>query len=109
MQRDIPESDWQTLSRLKPLTLERLCQRFLREAGDIIAHTRVGGNHSAYLALYRHIQESDETVSKCFDDWRRSQALNILSNWRLENLLTEEEFAAFSAGTRAVVGGLLSL
>lgn len=100
MTPDLPETDWKTLSRLKPLALDRLCERILLESEDIIVRAKEGGNHSAYLDLYRHIQESDERVGKCFNDWKRSQAMIILMNWRTENLLSEEEFAAFSAETR---------
>ena len=103
MPRDFPESDWKTLSRLKPLVLDRLCQRILQKAGGILDHTQVGGRHRAYLDLYKHIQTSDEIVAHCFNDWKRSQAINILVNWRSEHLLTDEEFSAFSPETRAVV------
>ena len=103
MPPNFPESDWKTLSRLKPSALERLCQRILREAGSIIAHTREDGSHRVYLDLYHHIQRSDKVVSDCFDKWSRSHALDILTNWRAENLLTEEEFSAFSAETCRMV------
>lgn len=103
MRRDFPEPDWKTLSRLKPLALERLCQRILQEAGSILDRTQEGGHHRAYLDLYRHIHERDKVVSDCFNDWKRSQALEILINWKLEGLLTDEEFAAFSSETRAIV------
>ncbi len=109
MQRDFPESDWKTLSRLKPLALDRLCERIVLESEDIIVRVKEGGYHSAYLELFKHIQTQDKTVSNCFNDWKRSQAFFILANWRREKLITDEEFAAFSAETRIVVGGLLKL
>ncbi len=103
MPRDFPESDWKTLSHLKPLALERLCQRILQEAGGILDHTQEGGHHYAYLDLYKHIHTSDETVATCFNDWKRSHALEILISWKLERLLTDEEFASFRSDTRAIV------
>ena len=103
MPRDFPESDWKTLSHLKSLALERLCQRILQEAGGILDRAQEGGRYHAYLDLYKHIHTSDETVADCFNDWKRSQALNILVNWRANDLLTEEEFSAFSSETRAMV------
>ncbi len=106
MQRDFPESDWKILSRLKPLALDRLCERIVLESEDIIVRTKEGGYHSAYLELVKHIQTQDKTVGKCFDDWRRSQAFFILANWRREKLITDEEFASFSAETRIVAGQL---
>jgi len=107
MPRDFPESDWKTLSRLKPLALDRLCQRILMECEDIIVRVQEGGYHSAYLDLYKHIQQNDKVISDCFNNWSRSHALDILINWKFENLLTDEEFAAFSPETRTIVNGFL--
>lgn len=101
--RDFPEPDWKTLSRLKPLALDRLCQRIMLKAKDLIVRAQEGGYHSAYLKLYKHIQNEDRRVADCFNDWRRSQAFFILAMWRREKLLTDEEFAAFSKDTRMVV------
>ena len=103
MPHNFPESDWKTLSRLKPLVLDRLCQRILKKAGGIITSAQKDEHHRAYLDLYKYIHTSDETVADCFNDWKRSRALEILINWRLERLLTDEEFAAFSPETRAIV------
>lgn len=106
MQRDFPESDWKILSRLKPLALDRLCQRILLSSEDIIVRVKEGGYHSAYLELFKHIQANDKRLSNCFDDWKRSQAFFILANWRREKLISDEEFAAFSKETRIVAESL---
>lgn len=103
MPQNFPESDWKTLSRLKSLALDRLCQRILHGAKQIITRAKDGKYHDAYLALYRYVHKEDQIVGNCFNDWRRSQALYLLVNWRSENLLTEEEFAEFSAETRNTV------
>jgi hypothetical protein len=103
MQHNFPESDWKILARLKPLALDRLCQRILKKAGGIITSAQKDEHHRAYLDLYKYIQTSDETVADCFNDWKRSQAINFLVNWRTNDLLTEDEFNAFSPETRAMV------
>lgn len=100
---NFPEPDWKTISHLKPLALDRLCQRILQKAGSILEHAQAGGYQRAYLDLYKYIHTSDETVANCFDDWKRSQAISILVNWRANDLLAEEEFSAFSPETRAMV------
>ncbi len=107
MTPNLPEPDWKHLSHLKPLALDRLCQRILITSEDIIVRAKEGEYHSAYLELFKRIQTSDKAVSDCFDDWRRSQALLILVNWRRENLISEEEFAVFSAETRKAVESIL--
>lgn len=96
---ELPEPDWKTLSRLKSVALDRLCQGILRGAQDLLAHAQEGESHRAYLNLYRYLQDSDKVLARCFD-WRRSQALLILANWRQEGLLTDEEFARFSPEAR---------
>ena len=103
MSPSLPESDWKTLSRLKPLALERLCKRILQVSGNILDRAQEGEHYQAYLSLYKNIHASDEKVADCFNDWRRSQALNILASWMSERLLTDEEFNTFSPETRAIV------
>lgn len=98
-----PERDWKTLSRLKPIALERLCRRILDEVQHLVADAPKGESYRTYLALYRHIKERDRLIADCFDDWSRSRALNTLMLWRQYNLITDEEFAAFSPETRAAV------
>jgi putative SOS response-associated peptidase YedK len=107
MPPNFPESDWRILSRLKPLALDRLCERFLLEAEDTIVHARQGEHHRVYLDLYKRIHARDKTLGNCFNHWSRSQALTLLINWRAENLLTDEEFNDFSVETRAIVDGFL--
>ncbi len=102
-----PEPDWKVLSRLKPLALERLCRRILDEAQAIIAGAAEGESHRAYLTLYRRIHERDRLIADCFDHWSRSRALEHLLLWRQHHLISDEEFAAFSEETRAVIEWLL--
>lgn len=102
------KQDWKTLSRLKALALERLCRRILDEARDRIATAEEGGYHRTYLALYRHLRERDRLIADCFDEWSRSRALEHLLLWRQHRLITDDEFAAFSPETRAMVERWLS-
>ena len=104
---NLPEQDWKLLSRLKPLALERLCQRILTETQALSAAAMEGEYHRVYLELYRHIQEQDRVVADCFNDWRRAQALFLLMHWRQQRLLTDAEFAGFSAETRNAVDSWL--
>jgi hypothetical protein len=104
---NLPEQDWKLLSRLKPLALDRLCQRILQETQALIDVAAEGEHHRAYLALYRYIQDQDRVVADCFNDWRRAQALFLLMHWRHQGLLTDAEFAGFSAETRHAVDSWL--
>jgi hypothetical protein len=109
MATEIPEADWKVLSRLKPLALERLCRRILRDASNIIARAAEGEYYRTYMKLYEHIQKKDKDLNRCFNDWRRSQALWLLMEWRREHLITDEEFAAFTPETRAKVDDFLKI
>lgn len=99
----ISENDWKYLSRLQPIALDRLCQRILQEIQELINATEEGEHHRTYLAIYRQIEQQDQVIADCFNDLGRSLALFRLMHWRRQGLITEEEFASFSAKTRIVV------
>jgi len=101
--KGFPERDWKVLRRLNPLALERLSRRILDGAQDIIASAREDESYDAYLKLYRYIHEQDKIVADCFDDWRRSTAHITLLQWRRRELITDEEFQAFTPETRSSI------
>ena len=73
MTRDFPERDWKVLRELKPVALDRFCQRTLMEVAALCSD--VGRtNHERYLALWKLIRERDDRLSAAFDDLRRSTA-----------------------------------
>jgi hypothetical protein len=102
MNRGIPEADWKVFRQLHPLALDRFCQRVLAEVGRLAAETGAG-SHQRYLAVFKLLQRRDEELADSFDNPRRSTALIQLARIRAEGLLTDEEFARFSAETRASV------
>jgi hypothetical protein len=96
---DFPERDWKLLRELKPVTLERLCERILRSAAEIT--TRSGlTNHQRYIKMWELIQEQNEEVALAFDDHRRSTAFLKILQIHRSGLFTDEEFARFSGETR---------
>jgi len=103
-----PETDWKTLTRLKEVALERLCQRLVEQAAQITRQPDLGTSQERYASLRQHIIQSDEILERCFDDWRRSTAVFTLANWRQEQLLTEAEYLQFSEATRDKVNSLFA-
>jgi len=99
---DIPERDWKLLRELKPVTLERLCERILRGASQIAAASGAT-KHQRYLKLYAMVQKQNREVAMAFDDHRRSTALSKIVQIHRRGLFTEEEFARFSEETRKFV------
>jgi hypothetical protein len=102
MERGFSESDWKLFRQLQPLALDRFCQRVLAEVARLAADTG-RSSHERYLALFKLLQRQDEKLADAFNNPRRSTALAQLARIRAEGLLTEEEFARFSAEGRASV------
>lgn len=101
----IPEADWRRLSTLKPVALERLCNRILEEL-TLVAQSE-DTSHERYLNIFKLIQDRDKQIALAFDRLSRSNALYKLTEMRRENLLTDQEFAEFSDETRRIVSRML--
>jgi hypothetical protein len=97
--REIPEADWKVFRQLRPLALERFCQRVLDELGQIGGGSGQS-SHERFLAVYERIHERNEELAAAFDNPRRSTAIIQLAHIRAGGLLTDEEFSRFSAETR---------
>jgi hypothetical protein len=108
MAREISERDWKLLRELKPIALERFCDRVLAELAGV-ASAPDKSSHERYLTAFDLIHRRNEELSHAFDGLRRSTALFQLAAMRSHRLLTDEEFARFSVETRdavrAIVGG----
>lgn len=102
----INELDWQLLRRIRPLALERFCQRVLGEVARITA-TPDQAWHERYLLVYTSIRDRDDEMARAFNDARRSNALEQLALMMSFDLLTEDEFSEFTDETRAIVSFLV--
>ena len=96
---DFPERDWKLLRELKPVTLERLCERILQRASKITTQPGLT-NHQRYIKLWELIQEQNQEMALAFDDHRRSTAFLKILEIHRGGLFTAEEFARFSEQTR---------
>lgn len=95
MSRSIPEKDWKQLRKLKPEMLNTLCLRINKKAEEII-QTPEKSEHEKYIDLYEHIQESDDVVARCFNDWRRSNIWIKFHALLREGLLTDKHVMSLS-------------
>lgn len=98
----ISEADWKILRRLRPVALERLCQRILAESVEA-ASSGSGSAHDRYLKLFELIQERNTELAYAFDDVRRSTAIFTLIGVYRMGLLSDEEFGQFSIEARTAV------
>jgi hypothetical protein len=105
--RDFLESDWKVLRQLAPIALDRFCLRVLDEIERISADTSKTA-HERYSQIHQLIDDRDRTLSRAFDDMRRSTAFLRLANICAAKLLTEDEMTRFSTKTRDAVALLVS-
>ena len=106
MQRQISEPDWKLFRQLQSLALERFCQRVLAEVSRLASEAG-RSSHERYLAVFALVERRNQELAEAFDNPRRSTALFQLARLQSEGLLSEEEFARFSAETRGLVKVLL--
>src|SRR5215208_1603740 len=102
VERRISEADWKRLGRLKPVALDRFCQRVLAEVARVAADS-TRGSHDRYLEMSRLLRARDTEVESAFDDVRRSTALFRLARMRALRVVTDEELAEFDSDTRGAV------
>jgi hypothetical protein len=108
MPSDLTEPDWKLFRQVRPIALERFCQRVLSEVGQPASGSG-GSSHERYLALFEVVQRRDKDLAEAFDAPRRSTALRQLAQIRFRDLLSDEEFARFSPEAREAVRGWLEL
>jgi hypothetical protein len=105
--RDIPGADWKVLRKLHPLALNRFCERALND----VCRTASASDqtpHERYLAVFELLRDRDEEIAEVFDDPRRSRGLLQLAGLRRHQLISDEEFARFSAVSRDAVEAILA-
>ena len=95
MAGSFPEKDWKYLRSISDEMLNILCGRINREVIEIV-QSQDASEHAKYLRLYKHVQESDNVVADCFNDWRRSTLGRRLLSLLRHGLLTEEQQAGLT-------------
>lgn len=93
--KDIRESDWKRLRDLKPVALERFCDRALSDI-ERARSDAAATSHQRYLAIYDLVQERDKELGYIFDGLSRSSAMGELLLMHRAGLLTADEVTGFS-------------
>ena len=89
------ERDWKYMRSIHDEILAALCERINSQAEVILKQGR-DTPHKVYLDLYRHIQDSDDVIACCFNDWRRSTLQIKLSALHEHGLLTDAQIQKLS-------------
>ncbi len=108
MLKDIPEPDWRQFRQVHKLLLDRFCQSALDDLAKAM-ESRDGTPHERYCRVYQLLKDRDKELSRVFDDYRRSTAIQQLAIMRLTELLTDEDLRRFSEETQRAVEGLASI
>ena len=102
MSQAIKESDWKLFRQLRPVALERFCERVLAEVQVAVTDTSES-LHDRYLKLFDLVRERDKTIGRLFNDPRRSNAFILLANIKHEGLLSAAELDQFSPEGRQAI------
>ena len=103
MSGGIPESDWKVFRELRPVWLERYCQRLNSKVASRLSDERLSA-HKRYLNVYRLIDRKDRELGDAFNDMRRSTAVIQIRIIHTLGVITDNELARFSDSTRAYQG-----
>ena len=108
MTESISERDWKYMRTIHDDLLAALCGR-INTQSEVILKQQRDTPHKTYLELYRHIQDSDDIIACCFNDWRRSNLQMKLSALHEHGLLTETQIQKLSPVTQERLKALQEL
>lgn len=98
----IKESDWKVFKKIRPIALQRYCDKVMKNVDEII-NNKQRDSHDRYLSMYEIVQDGDEKLSSMFDSFSRSKATNQLVMFYDTGIISDEELAQFSDETREYV------
>jgi hypothetical protein len=100
----IQEVDWKYMSRLKPVLLERLCNRILDQIqADCRPEKRSTGSHEQYLLVFKLVADQDKIIADCFDGWSRNKLLEKIAYLSRHKVITPDELLGLSEETRDIL------
>lgn len=104
----IKESDWKHLRELKPVALDRFCNRILLDIQEASSDPEKTP-HQRYLMVYKIAKDRDNELGNIFDDLKRSNAVGKLFLMRGKSLLTDEEWNGFSDEIKSQFAQLMKI
>ncbi len=108
MSHGFPESDWKLFRELREVALERLCERILDDAKDVISDS-ASSHHERFGRLFGLIRDQNNDIARAFDGPKRSSMLAHLGVIHSLGLLEPGDLARFSVKTRETVESLASI
>lgn len=108
MPEGIPERDWKYMRKIKSSLLNEFAGLINQRSVELLSGD-VAGEHDKYRALYQHIQNSDEVIAECFDDWRRSTILFRILALDRHRILKQGQLKKLSEETQAKIKAIEEL
>lgn len=108
MRFKIPEKDWKKLRSLKDATLNLACERIFLKVNEL-SKERGATSHKYYLKLWKLIHSEDEKIALMFNDLKRSTAIFKLAAWKINGLLSIDDFNEFSNETQDRIQSICDL
>ncbi len=102
------ERDWKYMKKVKEDLFATLCEQINGQAMDILK-SEANSERERYGRLYQHVEDSDDIVADCFDDWRRSTLLMKLVALQRHGLLTSDHIKHLSEETQKRLKALKEL
>ena len=102
------ERDWKYMKKVKEDLLATLCEQINGQSMNILK-SEANSERERYGRLYQHVQDSDDIVADCFDDWRRSTLLMKLVALQRQGLLTSDHMQHLSEETQKRLKALKEL
>ena len=103
-----PEKDWKYIRSIRNDLLEVLCRRINQQSAAILKDS-FASEHDKYLALYRHLQESDQIIAECFNALKRSNLMMKLAALQYYRVLAAEHVERLSSETQKRLNSLKTL
>jgi len=92
----IKESDWRKFKELRPLALQRYCQRVIDEVKDVLDKQNPD-SHDQYLEVFNIVHGGDKKLARMFDQgFSRSKAFEQLLMYYGDGLLRDDEIEQLS-------------
>jgi hypothetical protein len=102
MANNLKDADWQIMTQLQPIALERFCERTLAEVEQVVSDAAKSRRERCLDVLTLTELRNRERM-EIFDNPRQSTALPQLVLMHSHGLITPEELARFSTETRNAV------
>ena len=108
MHNQIKESDWKVFKELRPLALQRYCEKVMGDVNEIIRDSDKDA-YDRYSKMYKIVRDGDKKLADMFDGFSRSRAFTQLLMYYEQGLLNEEEIDQLSDETRERIRATLKL